>query len=352
MSKNAEQSMPIHPDNYRLRMDFLDYCRAGGMSEAAIQHRSSTLLHLLRCAGDKPLAEYTVGELKALLLTTRRLRKDGAGLSHERLRKVFEHSRELLEFACVMQGKRFHRIDHRHLRNLKLYKAQAVTLPQGATQSDDRRPYYTIEEMEQIAALDLTDDLLLWRAQACACLEYAGGFRIAAVATLPLRAIDLTHLRLQQDPKLGVRTKNAKYGMTMLLDVDGLLAPVRSWHQFLSEIVSDRAMFYNVFDLHHNSTGVLQPTDNPPGKHRAVALADDYPKLCERAGVPYRGSHAFRHGHIVYCARRCKNLADFSALSKNVMHSDLRTTMLYAQMANDEVAAQYPFVPLDDDQGC
>ena len=342
MSESAETALPIHPDNYRLRMDFLAYCRSGGMSAAAVQPRSATTLHLLRCAGNRPLSDYSVGDLKALLPTASHLRQAGASLSHERLRKVFEHSRELLEFACLTQNKRFSRIDHRHLRNLKLDKAHYLTnaVP-GVSIAEDRRPFYTLEELLQIAGLDLTGDLMLWRAQACACLEFAGGLRIGAVATLPLYAINLDTLRVRQDPKIGVHTKNAKYGLTMLLDIGELLAPVRSWAAYLAKRATDQAMFYNVFDRRFDMNGLQQPTNNPPGNHRAIALADDYPKLCARAGVPYRGSHAFRHGHIVYCARRCKDLADFSALSKNVMHSDLRTTMLYAQMGSDEVASQY-----------
>ena len=90
-----------HPNNCKLRLDFLADCRANGMDEHRVQQRYATTEHLIRQADDKELWEYNIGELKQLLADTQALSSGQVGkpLSHERLRKVFLHARELLTYA-------------------------------------------------------------------------------------------------------------------------------------------------------------------------------------------------------------------------------------------------------------
>jgi hypothetical protein len=128
-----------------------------------------------------------------------------------------------------------------------------------------------------------------------------------------------------------------KRAITVMLDLPDILSPVRAWLDFLRNRVTAQAMFFNVF----TAADPPQVTDELPGAYRGIALARDYKQLCAHAKVPYRGSHALRHGHIVYCARQCHDLTDFTALSQNVMHSDVRVTMHYAAMSEQSVAQQY-----------
>lgn len=330
----------IHPDNHRLRAEFLAELRASGLPEHQVRQRHATTDHLLLMAGDRALAHMTVAELKALLGTTTH-RMTGAPLSAERHRKVYAHARELLGFALDRHPQAFKRLQRHHLRHLRL-----DALPEMPA-SMLRRPFYTLDEMQSLARLDLCAQVTLWRAQACACLQYLGGLRIGSVATLPICAIDCAALRVQQDPRLGVRTKLRKRATTVLLDLPEIVTPVRAWLDFLQEQhITAQAMFFNVF----TAADPPCPTDAPPGRHRAIALARDYRQLCAYAGLPYRGSHALRHGHIVHCARQCRDLSDFTALSQNVMHSDVRVTMHYAAMSEQSVAGQYRhFTALEPD---
>ena len=72
-----------------------------------------------------------------------------------------------------------------------------------------------------------------------------------------------------------------------------------------------------------------RPTDLLPGQGRIKNLNDDYAKLCAALNLPYRSSHAFRHGHILFCVARCETPADFLAVSQNVMHADVKMTAHY-----------------------
>jgi hypothetical protein len=60
--------------------------------------------------------------------------------------------------------------------------------------------------------------------------------------------------------------------------------------------------------------------------------------LFTKAGLPYRSPHKFRHGHAVFALQHAKTMADYKAVSMNLMHNDIRMTDgIYAPLARDEV---------------
>src|SRR5512140_102850 len=44
------------------------------------------------------------------------------------------------------------------------------------------------------------------------------------------------------------------------------------------------------------------------------------------AGVPHRSPHKYRHGYAVYSLQRCQTMAQYHALSRNLMHSNIAST--------------------------
>ncbi len=58
----------------------------------------------------------------------------------------------------------------------------------------------------------------------------------------------------------------------------------------------------------------------------------------QRVGLPYHSPLKFRHGHIQYGMARAKTIADFKAVSLNVMHSSMDITdEIYSQLGDIEV---------------
>lgn len=84
--------------------------------------------------------------------------------------------------------------------------------------------------------------------------------------------------------------------------------------------------------------GEQELSADPPGKHRHINLARRIRKLFEATAPPYRSPHKFRHGHAVYALRHARTMADYKAVSMNLMHSDIRVTdSVYAPLASNEV---------------
>jgi integrase len=75
-----------------------------------------------------------------------------------------------------------------------------------------------------------------------------------------------------------------------------------------------------------------------PGKNRHIQLARRLRKLSQLLGVEYKSPHKFRHGHAVYALLQAKDMADYKAISQNLMHSNIRVTdSIYAWLNDHQI---------------
>ena len=102
--------------------------------------------------------------------------------------------------------------------------------------------------------------------------------------------------------------------------------------------------------------GVQTVSSDAPGRNRNLALSKRLRKFFESTGLPYQSPHKFRHGHAVYALQHAKTMADYKAISMNLMHEDIRVTDgIYAPLASNEVQTRIagliaaPDVPMDVD---
>jgi integrase len=64
-------------------------------------------------------------------------------------------------------------------------------------------------------------------------------------------------------------------------------------------------------------------------------------KLFSIAGLDYKSAHKFRHGHAVYGLQHAQTMADYKAVSMNLMHNDIKVTdSIYAPILSDEVKSR------------
>jgi integrase len=61
-------------------------------------------------------------------------------------------------------------------------------------------------------------------------------------------------------------------------------------------------------------------------------------RLFKLAGLPYKSAHKFRHGHAVYGLQHAQTMADYKAVSMNLMHEDIKITdEIYTPILSHEV---------------
>ena len=174
------------------------------------------------------------------------------------------------------------------------------------------------------------------RIRASAVFLWLSGARIRAFLSLPIKAIDIPNKTVYQWPEWGVQTKNGKKATTYLLNVPELYPVIEEWNEAVNHLPSESIWFAN---FNTNTNQKLKPAYYNSGKY-ARARNDLHNWLID-IGMPYYSPHKFRHGHAVYALKQAKDMAQFKAISQNLMHNSITTTdSIYSVFSNDEVKNQ------------
>lgn len=65
---------------------------------------------------------------------------------------------------------------------------------------------------------------------------------------------------------------------------------------------------------------------NKPGKTRVQALHKRLRLLFKKSNIDFKSAHKFRHGHAVFGIKHCTTMAEYQALSRNLMHKNIKIT--------------------------
>lgn len=132
-----------------------------------------------------------------------------------------------------------------------------------------------------------------------------------------------------------MHTKNGLSRTTYLLNIPDLLAAVAEWDAVIRDRLPATAMWFTPILIRWEEQ-IL--SSNPAGAHRNGAVSARLRVLYPQADLPYKSAHKFRHGHAVFALLHARTMADYKAISQNLMHSDVRITDgIYAPLLGDEV---------------
>jgi integrase len=242
-------------------------------------------------------------------------------------KKITAAARRLFHWSRAMHYKGFTQIPTAWIDTLR---------PARVNYQTDEHIYVTLEEAIKLATFPVNpDDLVSRRDQAAAAMLFLSGARAGAFVSLPIEAVDIKARCLYQWPELGVRTKNGKKATTFLLPIPRLLKVVEAWDDFVRNELPPPAPWFTPIQ---NDWGDMHLVDRPPGQHRHLILNRRMKGLFTFAGLAYKSAHKFRHGHAVFGLQHAQTMADYKAISLNLMHNDIKVTdSVYAPILSDEV---------------
>lgn len=199
-----------------------------------------------------------------------------------------------------------------------------------ATQSIPRKyPEYenvlkVIENMKIESEIDKRDRALI-------TFALLTGMRDAAIASLPLKCVDIESKTIFQDPNKGVKTKNTKYIETIIFNFDKkLLRILEDWIEFLREkgFTDADPLFprskVNKDDINISFGQAIEV--EPKFWANAGAIRNIFKNRFEEAGLKYFPPHTFRHLTKALAFKGCKNGEELHAVSQNFGHENLATT--------------------------
>ncbi len=110
---------------------------------------------------------------------------------------------------------------------------------------------------------------------------------------------------------------------------------VETWDDLVRNNLPETHPWYAPVKIHW---GKQELDPSTPGKNRHQALDKRLHRLFDMAGLPYKSAHKFRHGHAVYGLQHAQTMADYKAVSMNLMHEDIKITdEIYAPILSHEV---------------
>ncbi len=319
----------VNRTNYHLVKEYLKYLTdVQQLDSKSIGRYWFYLRYLLLWADESPFAVLSNQRPTfPTYLASARLDENGQPLAPTTLKKVVQTVKRFLTWLKLTYPREY--------RDLSSAWIETLRQPRGS-QPVVEHEFVTLDEVRQLVNLEIDEaDLALRRDQAAAVMLFVSGMRVGAFSTLPISAVDLSNKTIKQWTALGVETKNSKSATTYLLDIPDLLNVVERWDAFVRSQLPPTAMWYTPVMSHW---GEQTLSADPPGANRNVAVAKRIRNLFKVAGLPYRSPHKFRHGHAVYSLQHAKTMADYKAVSMNLMHADIRVTDgIYAPLASNEV---------------
>jgi integrase len=319
----------IHRDNYILVMRYLKELReVYQLSSSSVGRYRFYLRHLLLWAGETPFNHVAklrptfpgyVGNIPG--------RHGEIALAPASQKKIIEIGKRFFIWGKQNNPREFSLLTSAWVESLR---------PPRFKGTSNEHKYVTLEEVLQLVAVPHEDgDLALLRDKAAAALLFLSGARASALTTLPISAVDLPARTLHQWPELGVATKNGKHATTFLLPIPELLTVAQSWDDTVRLKLPSTTSWYAPISAHWGGQSLQETT---PGKNRHQALDKRLRRLFSMADLPYRSAHKFRHGHAVYGLQHAQTMADYKAVSMNLMHEDIKITdEIYAPIMSNEV---------------
>jgi integrase len=321
----------IARSNYLLVQDHLKYLgEVMQTAPASVERYRFHLRHLLIWADERPWLE--APELRPTFPVYLKSLKEENGqrsLAAVTQEKVLKVCRRFFRWLRETHPREFGKLSPAWIDTLRL----APGTPAGIREHE----YVSEEEIKRLAQVPVPlGDLALLRDRAAAVMLFLSGMRAGAFTTLPIQAVDIPGRAIRQWPELGVRTKFGKRATTYLLEIPELLTVVTEWDTLVREkLPPGTAAWYAPIE---SSWGEQEFSRQAPGRNRGEALYKRLKILFSQAGLPFKGPHRFRHGHAVFGLLHARDMADYKAVSSNLMHADITITdEIYAPLLAKEV---------------
>lgn len=187
---------------------------------------------------------------------------------------------------------------------------------------------YVVKLTESIDVIAETDQ----RDRALIAGLLLSGMRCQAVATLPLGAFDTETLRIEQSPRLGVKTKYGKTIFSSLLRFDHkLIGYVVEWAKYLRSVklfaetdpLFPRCKIVQAEDGFTFESHEVEPVFwESTGPIRTILET-----RAAHAGLEYYHPHSFRHAAVHQATRYVQTPEEMKALSQNFGHEHVNTTL-------------------------
>lgn len=322
--------------NERLKRRFLEYRKyARQLSEKSLDREISALERFDIWSGRRDFKRFHIEQAMGFRTHLEGSKsKTGKPLAKSSMRAILATLREFILWLSQQDGFRskIKAADADYFNLSRRDEAEARAAPP--------RPAPSINQAKHALGLMPSTTPHQKRDKAVFALLCLTGIRVAALASLKVKHIDLREKSVTQNPR-EVATKFGKAIDTFFAkDFDEAEKVLADWLTYL-----DQTALYGPYDPLFPATAIQASKCKGfavAGFHRnhwksTEPIRKIVRQAFEVANLPNYGPHAFRHMLARHVAKNCVSVAELVATSQNLGHTDVLTTLRsYGQISRDE----------------
>lgn len=302
--------------NEATKNNYFAYCRgAEGLTESTINKYAQCIFKWQTCFKEVDFTEINkekCDEFKKFL--KQEAEKNNTSLSNQY--DILRHLKRF--FLWLTEQKGYENVKKTDIAYLRLSKSETRI---ALERKDKETP--SLKEIQNVVHRIQPTTEVDMRDRALVAFLILTGIRISALVSLPMQAFDPFKLLINQDPGLGVKTKNSKKILSTFLPI--------FWDEG-ERIFLD---WYN--HLKSKGFGPQKPIF-PASKSLSLKSVSDkfwqtsgpvrqmIRERCKEAGVSYYNPHSFRHSAAEFMSERGLTEADKRAISLVFGHENVGTT--------------------------
>lgn len=339
-NKGAKNMQKFNAENEKIKHKYYDFLKESqGYSELTINAIKKAIYRYEEFSNFEDFSKFNqkrAVEFKKWLET----KIDSKTKKQISISTVYQYTRHLKDFfkwLCLQKNykSKICMTDVEFLRLSKEKTRLAV--------SQKREHYPTIEQVKKvISSIEINNEIDL-RDRALLSFTLLSGMRDNAIITLPIGAFNEKTLQINQDPKLGVKTKFSKTIRSVLFKFDDkMLEYFLEWYRHLKTEKlfgnADPIFPKNKIENAENSKTFISNSVEPKFWQSVTSMRDIFKQRFENAEIEYFPPHSFRHLAVITAISKCKNGHEIKAISQNFGHENVGTTMTtYGTLTNTQM---------------
>lgn len=241
---------------------------------------------------------------------------------------TFRRLRAFFDWLSKQSGYKS-KINSTYVEFLRLSKKESRIAIQGG-----KNEIPSLDEVKQVIEDIGNDTEIDMRDRVLICFTLLTGARISAIMSLPLKSFDENTLTIDQDPKLGVKTKFSKRIVTTLFPLADS-RPLEYFLEWIKYLKSEKQ--FKPADPIFPATKVEQGRKNnlsfyntkevePVFWQSATSARTIFEKRFKDAGVKYYHPHTLRHLIVKEFTKTRLTEEEKKAISQNLGHENVGTT--------------------------
>lgn len=323
-------------NNARLKHQYVeDLLKPEGLSDETARKKEASICLFEKFIEHQDFGVYnkTIGEKYIIELKNRTNRK-GSRISLKTVGFHLDAVKIFLKWVRKQKGYR-NKLIERHIDYLRLSKKDKNYIR-------SRKSLAILPEIDDVKKqIDLIpkETEIDRRDRAIFAFLMCTGIRATALISLPIKSFNPDKFFINQDPELGVKTKNSEHIFSRFFNRDSSFRnEFLDWYWFLrnEKKYEQHLPLFPKNDLNKDGNSALYCNNKVSTEYwqSQSGLTTMMTKRNDSKIVNYFRPHLYRHSAILWATERCITPVEFKAVSQNFGHRDVMTTLMnYANLS-------------------